>query len=280
MGLKDDYGRGKLVNNNSIGVFDSGLGGLTAVKSICEELPHESIVYFGDTGRLPYGTKSKTTIKRFTEGDIRFLQSHNVKLVVVACGTASSVALPDIRAEFATPIIGVVDAACAAAVKACKSGKIGVIGTPTTIKSSSYLNGIAALDSSIKVYSAACPLFVPLVENGHFNTEVTRLIIHEYLAKIKAQNVDTLILGCTHYPLLEEAIGNYMGGDVTLINPCAELAKTLSSILGADNLASDNNTAVYEYYVSDDVESFTELGSVFLQREINGQVKKIDIEKY
>lgn len=269
------------MNNNSIGVFDSGLGGLTAVKSIIKELPCENIVYFGDTSRLPYGTKTEQTIKQYAESDIRFLLSHDVKLVVIACGTASSVALDDMRKIFPDKkIIGVVETACEAAVEATKSGKIGVLGTSATIKSSSYLKGIAKLDSNAKVYQKACPLFVPLVENGHFNTEVTKLVVAEYLEEIKKENVDTLILGCTHYPLLEDAIREYMGESVTIINVCAELAKAIPAILGEENLASRDVEGVCKYYVSDNPNGFAELGGVFLDRKIDGQVEEIDIEKY
>lgn len=268
------------MNNSAIGVFDSGLGGLTAVKSIQELLPHENIVYFGDTGRLPYGTKTDSTIKKYAAGDVRFLLSHHVKLIVIACGTASSVALSDMQKQFTTPIVGVVGAACAAAVKSCKNGRIGVLGTSSTIKSCSYLKEINRLNPEIKVYQQACPLFVPLVENGHFNTEVTRLVIDEYIYEIRKAGVDTLILGCTHYPLLTEAIAEYMGDDVRLINVGEELAKLLPDILGEQGLADVNKKGICEYFVSDDEEGFARLGSVFLQKKIDGQVKKIDIEKY
>ncbi|MBQ7794105.1 MAG: glutamate racemase [Clostridia bacterium] len=267
------------MNNKSIGVFDSGLGGLTAVKSISALLPKENIVYFGDTGRLPYGTKTEDTIKQYSASDIRFLLSHDVKMVVIACGTASSVALSDMRKMFDVPIVGVVEAACEAAVKATVNGKVGVLGTTATVKSSSYLRGISDIDNGIQVFQRACPLFVPLVENGHFNTEVTKLVVYEYLEEIKGQGVDTLILGCTHYPLLEKAISEYMGDGVTIINVCKELAKSIGTILGEDNLA-DREYGVCEYYVSDNAEGFAELGGVFLERKIDGQVKKIDIEKY
>lgn len=267
------------MNNKSIGVFDSGLGGLTAVKSICELMPNENIVYFGDTGRIPYGTKSAQTIKRYSKGDISFLLSHDVKLVVIACGTASSVALSDMRESFSVPIVGVVEAACAAAAAACRNGKIGVIGTATTIKSGSYEKGIHKFDEDIRVYSNACPMFVPLVENGYFDSEITDILIDEYMRQIKEAGVDTLILGCTHYPLLSKAISRYFGNGVRLINPCAELAASLAGILGAENLA-ENRRGSCEYFVSDDPEGFAALGGVFLDRKIDGQVKKIDIEKF
>lgn len=268
------------MNNNSIGVFDSGLGGLTAVKSITKELPNENIVYFGDTGRLPYGTKTEKTIKQYAESDIRFLLSHNVKLIVIACGTASSVALEDMRKIFSAKIIGVVETACTAAVKATKNGRIGVLGTSATIKSKSYLKGIANIDSKLQVFQKACPLFVPLVENGHFNSEVTRLVVDEYLSDMKKEEVDTLILGCTHYPLLEEAIREYMGDNVTIINVCSELAKSIPTILGEENLAAREQAGECKYYVSDNPEGFASLGGVFLDRKIDGQVEVIDIESY
>ncbi len=269
------------MNNNSIGVFDSGLGGLTAVKQIMTELPNENIIYFGDTGRVPYGTRSDETIIKYVRSDIRFLESFNVKTIVLACGTASSVALPVLKKEFSTPIIGVVDSAVNAAVSKSKNGKIGVIGTPGTINSGAYESKIKALNKNIVTYSKGCPLFVPLVENGHFTTEVARLVVEEYLSDIKKQGVDTLILGCTHYPLLAEAIGGFMGDNVTLIDSGAEVAKHLKNCFDKEQFHSQNpDKEQYSYYVSDNVDSFVKLGGTFLQREINGQVRKIDIEKY
>ncbi len=270
------------MNNKSIGVFDSGLGGLTAVKQIMSELPDEKIIYFGDTGRVPYGTRSRDTILKYARGDIRFLKTFDVKIIVIACGTASSAALPMIKHEFDIPIVGVIDAAVYAAVRATKNKKIGVIGTPGTIKSGEYEKQIKEFDRSVQVYSKACPLFVPLVENGHFDTPVTKLVVEEYLEEIRAKGVDTLILGCTHYPLLEKVIGGYMGGGVELINSGAQVAKYLKKKLTNDDMLHDGEKDKnrYRYYVSDDVSSFEELGGIFLEREINGQVNKIDIEKY
>ena len=247
------------MDNKCIGVFDSGLGGLTAVKQIINELPKEDIIYFGDTGRVPYGSRSKETLLKYTRGDIRFLNTFDVKIIVIACGTASSAALPAIKDEFDVPIIGVIDAAVYAAVRATK-----------------------AYDSEMQTFAKACPMFVPLVENGYFDTEVTRIIVAEYLEEIRNQGVDTLILGCTHYPLIEKVIREYMGDDVTLINSGAEVAKYLKKKLTKENLLHDGkcDENQYRYYVSDDISSFEELGGIFLEREINGQVNKIDIEKY
>lgn len=269
------------MNNKSIGVFDSGLGGLTTVKQIMQELPNENIIYFGDTGRVPYGTRSRDTILKYTRGDMRFLQTFDVKVIVIACGTASSAALPMIKSEFDVPIIGVIDAAVYAAVRATKNNKIGVIGTSGTIKSGEYEKQIHAYSNDIQVISKACPMFVPLVENGYFDAQVTRIIVEEYLEGIRAEGADTLILGCTHYPLLTKVIGEYMGDNVTLINAGAEAAKYLKKKLDREMLHSDKiDDEQYRYYVSDDISSFEELGSIFLEREINGQVSKIDIEKY
>lgn len=269
------------MNNKYIGVFDSGLGGLTTVKQIMKELPKENIIFFGDTGRVPYGTRSRDTILKYARGDIRFLNTFDVKLIVIACGTASSAALPMIKNEFKVPIVGVIDAAVYAAVRKTKNKKIGVIGTPATIRSGEYEKQIKAYDSDMEVYSKACPMFVPLVENGYFDSEVTKIIVAEYLEGIKNEGVDTLILGCTHYPLLSKVIGEYMGDKVELINSGAEVAKYLKKKFTRENMLCDETLEEqYRYYVSDDIRSFEKLGGIFLEREINGQVSKIDIEKY
>lgn len=270
------------MDNRPIGVFDSGLGGLTAVKQIMRELPNESVVYFGDTGRVPYGTRSAETILSYTRDDINFIRSFDVKMIIIACGTASSVSLPAVKHENSDiPLTGVVDATVYAAVRATRNKKIGIIGTTRTIKSNSYDIGIADYDKDIKIIKQDCPLFVPLVENGHFNTPVTKLLVEEYLADIKKMGVDTLILGCTHYPLLKQAIGEYMGDGVTLIDPCAEVVQYLKKKLTDDMMHSETVTGEqYRYFVSDDPSGFAERGSIFLEREINGQVEKIDIEKY
>lgn len=268
------------MNNQSIGVFDSGLGGLTAVKQIMLSLPNEDIIYFGDTGRVPYGTRSPETILKYTRGDVRFLNSFGVKIIVIACGTASSVALPKIKDEFETPIVGVVESAVHTAVRVTKNGKIGIIGTPGTIKSGSYEKLIKEYNGDLETFTQACPLFVPLVENGHFETEMARLAVDEYLHDIRDAGVDTLIMGCTHYPLLRKTIAEYMGDGVSLIDPGAETAKYLQKKISAEMRHEQGKGGNYRYYVSDNVENFEELGGIFLEREIVGQVEKIDIEKY
>lgn len=269
------------MDNRSIGVFDSGLGGLTSVKAIMELFPNENITYFGDTGRVPYGSRSKETILKYTHSDIRFLLSHDVKMIVIACGTASSAALPEIKEEYGIPIYGVVDAGVYEAVRVTKNKKIGIIGTTATIRSGAYQRYIQEYDGTIETFARDCPLFVPLVENGHFDTAVTALIIEEYLAEIKAAGVDTLILGCTHYPLLEKAIARYMGEAVKLISPGREVAKFLRKKLDESLKHSEvKDKEQYHFYVSDSVDDFEELGGIFLETKIDGQVSKIDIEKY
>lgn len=269
------------MDNRSIGVFDSGLGGLTAVKEIMRLLPDENIVYFGDTSRVPYGTRSKETILKYTHSDINFLLSRDVKMIVIACGTASSAALPEINREFEVPIFGVVEAGAKRAAYATRNNRVGIIGTPATIKSGAYAKYINEYNSQVQVFENACPLFVPLVENGHFNTEVTRLVVDEYLHDIRDAGVDTLILGCTHYPLLAEAIADYMGEGVTLISPGEEVAKQIKAVMTPET-AHDTTaeTDRYSYFVSDSVDNFEELGSIFLETKIDGKVSKIDIEKY
>ena len=269
------------MDNRKIGVFDSGLGGLTAVKEIMSLFPNESIVYFGDTGRVPYGTRSKETILKYTYDDINFLLSRDVKMIVIACGTASSAALPEIKTEFNVPIYGVVDSGAYEAARVTKNNKIGIIGTTATIKSGAYNKYLAEYNNKIQTFEKACPLFVPLVENGHFDTPVTELVVEEYLKDIKDAGVDTLILGCTHYPLLKSAISKYMGDDVTLVSPGEEVAKFLRKKITSDNAHSEiRDRDQYSYYVSDSIESFEELGGIFLETKINGKVNKIDIEKY
>lgn len=269
------------MDNRSIGVFDSGLGGLTFAKEIMKLFPDESIIYFGDTGRVPYGSRSKETIVKYTHSDIRFLLSHNVKAIVIACGTASSAALPHIKDEYDVPIYGVVDAAVYEAVRVTKNKKIGVIGTSATIRTGEYTRYIKEYDDTIETFEHACPLFVPLVENGHFDTKVTALIIEEYLTDIRSAGVDTLILGCTHYPLLRKAIARFMGPEVCLISPGQEVAKYLRKKLTPELRHSpERDKEQYRYYVSDSIDTFEELGSLFLERKIDGQVSKIDIEKY
>lgn len=269
------------MDNRAIGIFDSGLGGLTCVKKVMEIMPNEDIIYFGDTGRVPYGTKSMDTIIKYVRQNINFLESFDIKFIIIACGTASSAALPNIQDEIKTEIIGVLEPTCQEAVKVTKNNKIGVIGTQGTINSGKYLETINKINADIEVYSTACPMFVPLVENGYTEGEVARLIVKEYLTPIKEKGVDVLIMGCTHYPLLRKEIQRFMGDDVELIDSGAAAAVEAKAHLQKRGLLCDSkNKGTAKYYVSDTVVGFEELGSAFLDRHIEGSVHKIDIEKY
>ncbi len=265
------------MDNRPIGVFDSGLGGLTTVKQLISVMPNEDIIYFGDTGRVPYGNRSRETIIRYTRDDINFLLKHNIKLIIAACGTASSVALPYID-RCGTPIIGVLEPACRAAVKRTRNGRIGVIGTAGTIKSDKYAQIIREINPEIQVFSAPCPMFVPVVENGYADSEVARIVANDYLTPLKKDNVDTLILGCTHYPLLEKVISDIMGDGVTLISSGLEAAEYTKKLLSEGDMLTDRTReGKYEFYVSDSTESFASLGGLFLGRAIELNVHQTKI---
>ncbi len=256
------------MDNRPIGVFDSGLGGLTTVKQLMSVMPNEDIVYFGDTGRVPYGNRSRETIIRYTRDDINFLLKHNIKMIIAACGTASSVALPYIN-DVGVRIIGVLEPACQAAVNRTRNGKIGVIGTAGTIKSDKYAQIISEIDPAAKVYSAACPMFVPIVENGYANTEVARIVARDYLTGLKNEGVDTLILGCTHYPLLEGVISDIMGDGVELISSGREAAESARKLMADEGLLTGSALeGRRQFFVSDSTESFAQLGGLFLGSEI------------
>ncbi len=264
------------MNNKAIGVFDSGLGGLTSVKELMKIVPGEDIVYFGDTGRVPYGTRSEETIIKYTKQDIAFLKSFDIKLILVACGTVSSVALPVI-CDKSVKIVGVVEPASKAAIKATKNKRIGVIGTSGTIKSNSYKKTIEEITPETKVFQQACPMFVPLVENGYFDHEATKIIAKEYLKPLMEAKVDTIILGCTHYPLLKRVIGEIVGEDVILIDSGKAAADYVKEILEKENILNAKKEGSCEFYSSDS-KGFKELAQVFLKREID-KVKQVDIEK-
>jgi glutamate racemase len=249
-----------------IGVFDSGIGGLTVFKAMRKELPREDIVYFGDTAHVPYGTKSKETITKFSIENTLFLQSFGVKMVVVACNTASSLALDALKAKFDIPIIGVIEPGAREAIRLTKSGRIGVIGTKSTIGSNAYETQLKKLEPSVSVFSSACPLFVPLVEEGWFEGEVVSKIAHQYLDQLKAFKIDTLILGCTHYPLLNRIIQRTMGSRVKLVNSAQETAKEAKRLLAAaqPRIARTAKSPSLQFYVSDEPEQFRTLGERFL----------------
>lgn len=249
-------------NSSPVGVFDSGVGGLTVAREIFRNLPNEKIIYFGDTARVPYGNKSAETVIRYSRQICRFLISKDVKAIVAACNTASALALDTIKEEFDVPMIGVVEPGAAAAVKATRSGSIGVIGTSSTVSSGLYDKCIRALNPYASIFAQACPLFVDLVEEGMIDDPVTVTMIHRYLDNmLKKDNIDTLILGCTHYPLLRKVIGREIGSDITLVNPAYETAQALIKLLDENGLSSDKGPAAFcehEFYVSDATEKFQE----------------------
>jgi glutamate racemase len=255
--------------NLAIGVFDSGLGGLTVVKEIMKRLPNEDIVYFGDTARVPYGTKSKESIIRFSKQNISILLKHKVKMIVIACNSSTGHALPTLRKTFKVPIVGVIVPGAKKAVQATRNRIIGVIATPATIKSSAYENQIKKLDSGIKVIAQACPLFVPLVEEGWFEQKVTQEIAQEYLHKLKAWGVDTLVLGCTHYPLLKPVIHKVMGQGVTLIDSAEQVAEEVDRQLSRLDLRRlPQRTPRYQFLVSDEPLHFQKAARQFLGFDI------------
>ena len=264
----------------SIGVFDSGVGGLTVVREIMRQLPSENVIYFGDTARVPYGSKSKNTILKFSRQIVRFLRTKNVKAIVVACNTASALALEDMRDEIDIPVIGVVRPGARMAVEKTKTKHVGVIGTEATIKSGIYTNYIRQLDEEVNVIGKACPLFVPLVEEGLLEDRITDDMIHRYLSELKPYGVDSLVLGCTHYPLLFNPIKRYMGDGVTLINPAYETAKELKNILSDKKLLnSRSNVSSYEFYVSDGMDKFKAFADKVLPINVD-IVNVVDIESY
>lgn len=265
-----------------IGVFDSGLGGLTAVKQLREIMPRENIVYFGDTGRVPYGNRSVETIRKYARQDASFLLSKDVKLVIAACGTVSSTA-DGLGDTLPVPYLNVIRPTASAAVNATRNGKIGVIGTAATIASGSYKREIQKLDRSIKVYEQHCPLFVPLVEEGFFSKDdpITKLTVERYLCTLREQGVDTVILGCTHYPLLKAAIGEYVGMDVRLIDSGKETALEAARLLKRLELTNrDTTQGKCSFFVSDRTEGFSRLASIFLKANIGDDVSRVDIQKY
>lgn len=268
------------MDNRPIGVFDSGLGGLTAVKELEKALPAENIVYFGDTGRVPYGSRSREIVRAYAKQDMDFLMSKNVKAVLAACGTVSSTAA-DIGAALPVPYFDVVAPTAKAAAQATKNGRIGVIGTSATIHSDSYRKALLALDYKLQVFSQACPLFVHLVENAFISPqdEVTRLVAERYLSPLREMGVDTLILGCTHYPIIAPTISSVMGRNVTLINSGREAALALAARLREQELTCDGSSPRQaSYFVTDAPESFAAVAELFLGHSVEGRTERITME--
>ena len=254
-----------------VGVFDSGVGGLTVAREISRQLPDENIVYFGDTARVPYGSKSQNTIIRFSEQIIRFLKTKEVKVIVIACNTASALALDAVKDEFDIPILGVVIPGARAAVEATKNRKVGVVGTEATVQSGMYTKVIQGMNPEITVIEKACPLFVPLVEEGFKEHQVTEEVIEYYLESMRSTDIDAMILGCTHYPLLRSKIRAYMGDKIQIVNPAYETAMDLKRLLEENDMANDGTEGQhsnYSFYVSDAAEKFRKFANTVMPFDV------------
>jgi len=259
-----------VTNDAPIGVFDSGMGGLTVVAEMITQLPNESIIYFGDTARVPYGPKSPDTVLRYSREITSYLKDEGIKALVVACNTATAHALPALRREFNLPIVGVIEPGARAAAAVTKTRRVGVIGTVGTIKSRAYEKEIRKILPDVEVSAQACGLFVPLVEEGWVESEPTRAIARNYLAPLVTAEVDTLVLGCTHYPLLKSVIGNVMGREVRLIDSAHETARETAEVLRERGLANETpNGARYRFIASDAPDTFLSLGQRFLGSPID-----------
>lgn len=272
-----------LQKNAPIGVFDSGVGGLTVAREIMRQIPNEKIIYFGDTARVPYGSKSKETVTRFSKQIVRFLRTHQVKTIVVACNTASAYALDELEKETDIPVIGVLKPGAKTAAEVTRNGKIGVIATEATIGSQMYTKYIKELNKQVTIYGKACPLFVPLVEEGLWQDPVTDEIAKRYLTELIDIDIDTLILGCTHYPLIRSTLGRIMGENVTLVNPAYETARELKELLISKDLLNEEAPKLgenkYQFYVSDGAEKFKTFANSIIKYGILS-AKTINIEQY
>ena len=263
-------------NEKPIGVFDSGIGGLTVVRALQRELSNENIIYFGDTARVPYGPKSPQVVREYATQDVEFLLSRDVKMVVVACNTVSAVALDVVQKLARMPVIGVIVPGAGAAVAATANKRVGVIGTVATVNSNAYTNAIRQIDRHVQVFSRACPLFVPLAEEGWIDHQVTGLVAKEYLFPFKLEKIDTLILGCTHYPVLRDAIRSAMEPHVTLIDSGSATATEVSRALDASGLRNPSTQRPnLQFYVSDFPSRFTEVGERFLGQKM-GRVRRAE----
>ena len=265
-------------NQKPIGVFDSGIGGLTVVRALLKRLPNENIVYFGDTARVPYGSKSAQVVREYTVDDTDFLLTKDVKMIVVACNTVSAVALDVVQKRANLPVTGVIIPGAEAAVRSTKHKRVGVIGTAGTITSHAYTNELMRLDTKIQVFDKACPLFVPLVEEGWMENKATESVAQEYLFPLTTQKIDTLILGCTHYPLLTRVIKKVTKGTVTLIDSGEATAATVETMLDERGLRNDSTqNPNIQFFVSDAPDKFTQIGEMFLGRPL-GVVRRVSLD--
>jgi glutamate racemase len=259
--------------DSAIGVFDSGIGGLTVLHKIIEALPRENTVYLGDTARAPYGSKSVETVLRYSYENSEFLVKKGIKLLVVACNTSTAIALEPVRERFALPVIGVIEPGVRRAVRRTKTKRVGVIGTDATIQSGAYTRALKNADPEIEVYSRACPLLVPLVEEGWTENAVAEMTVKKYLSSLKQSGIDTLILGCTHYPLLKEAIRKIMGGGVVLVDSAEEVALEVAALLKRRALARKNGKGSHGFFVTDAPERFIKVGQRFLGEKVESAVR-------
>jgi glutamate racemase len=255
-------------DSRPIGIFDSGIGGLTVVKAVCELLPNENIFYLGDTARVPYGGKSPVTVERYSREMIEMLVAEDVKAIVIACNSASAVALPNLEGDFRVPIVGVIQPGAQAAVAATRNRHVGVIGTRATIKSGAYERAIRALDPDIAIAARPCPLLVPLIEEGWLNDEITDRIIVRYLEPLVRRGIDTLVLGCTHYPLLADTISRFLQSKVTLVDSAKNCAKALAELLGRESLCGPKGSGTLQVALTDAPEGFLDVAREALQLEI------------
>jgi len=259
--------------DSAIGVFDSGIGGLTVLQKIIELLPKENTIYLGDTARAPYGTKSVETVLRYSFENSEFLVEKGVKLLVVACNTSTAIALDRLRSSLEVPVIGVIEPGATKALDVTKNKKIGVIGTEATIQSGAYTKALRAKDLKVEVYSRACPLFVPLVEEGWTDNAVVEMTVKVYLGSLKQSGIDTLILGCTHYPLLKKAVRKFLGDTVCLVDSAEEIAKEVGSVLKKDSLVRKNGSGSHSFFVTDAPDRFVKVGQRFLGEKVESAVR-------
>lgn len=276
-----------MTDNRPIGVFDSGIGGLTVLREIWKAAPKESTIYFGDNSRAPYGTKSRSTVIRYSLQNLNFLENRDVKMIVIACNTASAYAYEELKARAKVPVVEVVTPGADVACRATKNGKIGIIATKGTISTGVYKQAVEKRAEElgmkdIEIFQQACPLFVSLAEEGWWDTEVTRLTAEEYLKSLKEAGVDTLVMACTHYPLLSRVIGEVMGKGVTLVNTGEATAEVVKNLLESEAIASDdgNNNPVREFYTSDEPELFEKVAAPFLGEGLPSGTKHFATDKY
>lgn len=266
------------MQSGAIGIFDSGIGGLTVVKEILKALPGESLIYLGDTARVPYGTRDRGVITKFSLELAEFLLRHRVKALVVACNTISATCLKEIRQKSPVPVMGVIEPTVREAVQQCKKKAIGAIGTRATIGSNIYEEKIHLLNPDIKVFSKACPLFVPLVEEGEVKSPAAKIIAGEYLGKFKEFDIDTLILGCTHYPLLQEVIEEVLGKEINLVDSAKPTSLELKELLTEQNLLNRNSSPAYRFYVTDAPARAQEIAEQFFHGPLPCKLEKVNLE--